>query len=100
MTARLHKPTPKFAVRWQYPLFVVDDSLDPNDLKQAIGRPKACTDDQLLSLIKGKSLRAGQWQEQASEEYGISRSLFYNMISSMERRGLAKKIGGLWTTIP
>ncbi len=37
MTLRNHPPKPSFVVRWQYPLFVVDGTLDPSRLKQTVG---------------------------------------------------------------
>ena len=56
------------AVRWQYPVFVVDISLDPFDLKTA-GRPREYDDNELLELLDGK-MRAGKIVQMMKEERG------------------------------
>jgi len=97
LIARLHPSMPKFAVRWQYPLFVVDPILDPEDLKQYGGRPAACTDEDLLSLIRDKPLRAGKWFQEAHEEYHISERTFYRMKASLQARDRIMCVANLWT---
>ena len=38
-TLRNHPPTEPFVVRWEFPLFIVDSTLDPAKLKKP-GRPE------------------------------------------------------------
>jgi len=44
VAARSWPPPKPICLRWEYPLFRVDESLDPADLKKG-GRPKTPKDD-------------------------------------------------------
>lgn len=53
---RNHDPVKPFAIRWQYPLFIRDDSLDPADLKSApskgqLNASRYITPEQALKFI-------------------------------------------------
>src|SRR4030095_15840395 len=50
-TLRNHPPIEPFVVRWQFPLFSVDSTLDPEQLKKA-GRPEKYDAKDLLTLIE------------------------------------------------
>jgi hypothetical protein len=68
MTLRNHPPQKPFVVKWQYPLFCVDSTLDPAKLKKS-GRPREYDPNQLVELID-KKMRAAQIVKIAREELG------------------------------
>jgi DnaB-like helicase N terminal domain/AAA domain len=49
---RNHPPIAPFVVRWKFPLFVADDTLNPQRLKQAGGAPKQYRVEDLVALVK------------------------------------------------
>jgi hypothetical protein len=74
-TLRNHAPVAPFVVRWEYPLLVVDDSLDPTDLKKA-GRKPETTPNDVLDLLAAKPLTEAEWRELARKKLHISRRTF------------------------
>jgi hypothetical protein len=68
MTLRNHPPQKPFVVKWEYPLFCVDSTLDPAKLKKA-GRPREYDPNELLELID-KPMRAAEIVKIADEELG------------------------------
>ncbi|PWT77950.1 MAG: hypothetical protein C5B58_16005 [Acidobacteria bacterium] len=80
-TLRNFPPIEPFCVRWEYPLFVLDDKLNPADLKKPeTGRKQKWSVYQLAELLGGKSLRSGAFQKLASSELGMPRATFYELI--------------------
>ena len=49
MTLRNHPPQEPFVVKWEYPLFTVDATLDPQRLKR-VGRPEKYTRSRPLGI--------------------------------------------------
>jgi hypothetical protein len=96
-TLRNHPSIEPFVVRWRFPLMERDEMLDPNRLKQAIGRPRAATQMQILDLLAEKPLKAVEWQKLAREEYGIAASTFYEIKGELSQRGTIKSIAGLFS---
>jgi len=57
-TLRNHPPITPFVARWEYPVFVADNTLNPGRLKQAGGATKKFTVEDFVDLVKaprGKS---------------------------------------------
>jgi hypothetical protein len=94
---RNHPQLAPFVVRWQYPLMVRDDTLDPARLKQTGGRPRAATLGQLLALLDEKPLRTRQWQTRAEEELRISRSLFFKMKRELVSKKSVESVVGFFS---
>lgn len=101
-TVRNNKPIPKFALRWQYPLFVRDDDLDPDALKQPGGKraeesserhngrrmlhdPKEIVGYFPAKVSAAEGLR--EIERAASEGTGISKQQFAAMRMELVSRG-------------
>jgi hypothetical protein len=78
MTLRNHPPQKPFVVKWEFPLFTVDATLDPSKLKR-VGRPEKYTVQDLLELID-KPMRATQIVKIAKEERGIPERRVYELL--------------------
>jgi len=74
-----------FVVRWQYPLMVPDDGLDPAKLKKVGGRTKEHTATELLDLLGTDSLSTGEWRDMAENEAGIKERTFYSLLSELQK---------------
>lgn len=100
-TLRNFPPVEPFAVRWQHPVMVADATLDPAKLKQAGGRPKDFTAEDLLNVLGEQSLTSGEWKEQAKEEIGVKDRTFYNLLSELQKLGrvLQSKVNRKWTRV-
>jgi hypothetical protein len=87
MTLRNHPPREPFVVRWEYPLFVAEDTLDPARLKQAGREPnESLTGEKILALLD-QPMSAAKWQKLAYGELGASRSTFYRRKDELEQAG-------------
>jgi hypothetical protein len=83
MTLRNHPPQEPFVVRWAYPLLIVDDSLDPADLKKA-GRKPESTPNDVLDLLAAKPLTEAEWRELARKKLHISRRTFERRLAAIK----------------
>jgi hypothetical protein len=88
-TLRNHPPIKPFVVRWEFPLFVVDATLDPVRLKQA-GRPPLHKPDDVLELIDGP-MTATQIVKAAEEELGMDRRRVFELLNELKRTGRVKQ---------
>ena len=61
-TLRNLPPSEPFVVRWEYPLFVRDDLLDPLNLK-TVGRPSKYTVDDAFGQLGDLSLTCEEWAQ-------------------------------------
>ena len=87
-TVRSFKPIESFAVRWQFPRFRIDSSLDPEDIKQ-IGRPKETNLDQFLSLLSAEeTLPYSDFQRRAIKVLGISSATFERRLREAKAKNL------------
>jgi hypothetical protein len=92
---RNHPQLAPFVVRWEYPLMVRDDNLDPRRLKQTGGAPRKATHGQLLDLL-AQPLTAKAWKELAKKELGISERTFYRMKGELDNDGRVESTAGEW----
>lgn len=83
MTLRNHPPLEPFVVRWEYPVFVSEGTLDPMRLKKA-GRKadESKSADKVLKLLT-RPMLASEW-ERAAKARGISRATFYRRVEELE----------------
>jgi hypothetical protein len=84
-TLRSHPPIEPFVVRWEYPLFVAESTLDPAKLKQA-GRPQLYQASDLLDLIEGP-MSESEIVEAAEEECGIPRRIVFELLKELKTTG-------------
>jgi DnaB-like helicase N terminal domain/AAA domain len=93
MILRNLPPVKPFVVKWQYPLFVREGSLDPARLKQAGGRPPKHTPEMLLECLGNQRLTATEWQIITHKEHGVSESRFYELKKGLETaKEIAKSV--------
>jgi hypothetical protein len=71
-------PVKPFAVRWQCPLMVRADDLNPAKLKQAGGRPQKHHPQDLLALLPPEGLTHAEWLGKA-DEGGIGKSTYFEL---------------------
>ena len=81
-TLRNFPPIEPFVVKWNYPLFVRDASLDPADLKTA-GRPSTFTAERLLEALGNKAMNATDWMKAV----GCGKDTFYRLRPELEKAG-------------
>ena len=91
MVLRNLPPVAPFVVKWQYPLFVREGSLDPARLKSIGGRPAGYTAQTLLDCLGDARLSSGDWEGLCRSEYGVSRSKFFQLRRELEKEGKIQK---------
>jgi len=79
---RSHPPIEPFVVRWTYPLFVAESTLDPAKLKQA-GRPQQYQAQDLLDLIE-EPMSASEIVRTAANERGIPRRTVFELLDQLK----------------
>lgn len=82
-TTRSFTRPAKFGIRWKYPLWEVDGTLDADDLKKhgSASKSKKASLDSFLGLLPKKGCHLKEWMALASSKLGIGRSTFYNMLA-------------------
>lgn len=69
---RTFPPASPVTVRWQHPVFVIDDALDPTRLKQpTTGRRKEYDSHKLAGLLRGGPLTSPEWGRRAEADLGM-----------------------------
>jgi Replicative DNA helicase len=87
MTLRNHPPQKSFVVRWQFPLFIVDGTLDPAQLKRrAGGAPRKVKDDELLELFT-PSTRGSQVVPKATARFDCGERAIYDGFKRLREAG-------------
>ena len=88
-TLRNHSPIQPFVVRWDFPLMVVDATLNPAKLKQA-GRPELYRAKDLFELID-KPMSASEIVKAARDEIGIPRRRVFELLAELKGVGLLRQ---------
>jgi hypothetical protein len=91
MVLRNLPPVEPFVVRWQWPLFQREDSLDPSRLKKAGGRPATHKAEDLLTCLADQRLKSMEWATKAHDEFGISEGRFFELRKELENAGKVYK---------
>ena len=85
MTLRNHKPVKKFAMRWEYPLFIPDITLDPAQLKQqSKGAAEAQYHPEQLLEVLTEPMSSGVWAALAHDKFEMSESTFKRLRCKLE----------------
>lgn len=100
-TLRNFAPVEPFVVRWQYPLMVPDQQLDPSKLKQSGGRKRVHTPDSLLELLGDQSLTATEWAKLAKNELGVGNGTFYELLRELRKleRVIQSRVNGRYQRV-
>lgn len=78
-TLRSFKQVEPFAIRWEFPRMVKDETLDPADLKQATsGRPVEHSLKDILCFFGDEPISAKKWKQLATED-GVPVRSFYRL---------------------
>src|SRR5689334_5911093 len=77
-------PVKLFVVRWDWPVFMRADELDPKRLRAAGGRAAEYTPDMLLETLGDQRLSSTDWQAQCGDELGICEASFCKLRRSLE----------------
>lgn len=94
-------PVDPFVVKWEFPLLVRDETLDPEDLKKPGGRPSLSFDTSMLDLLDDQSLSTTEWYQKSRDELGVSRASFFRSTKKLEDQGLIlkSKINQKWCKV-
>jgi hypothetical protein len=76
MTLRNHPRVKKFAMRWEFPLFVPDISLDPSQLKKSKGAAEPQYQPEQLLEVLTEPMFTSQWEAAAIDKFKMSESTF------------------------
>jgi hypothetical protein len=97
-TLRNFKVVPPFVVRWDFPLMRPDQSLDPAKLKQPNkgGRSAQYSAEMLLAYLPKEGATTSEWQETVSEETGMSRRKFFDLLGEVEQQAAVTRTKGKW----
>jgi hypothetical protein len=83
-TLRNLKPVEPFSVRWQYPVMIRDQALNPNKLKTAVTKSPQFTEDQLIAPIAVRALTSSAWKEAVLHETGMSKATFNRLLVTVK----------------
>jgi AAA domain/DnaB-like helicase N terminal domain len=101
-TLRNFPPVAPFCLRWEYPLFVPDDSLDPGRLKKpAGGRKPTYSMDDLVGCLRGRELTTEEFKKAVIDKTGMSARTFHKLLREAEESGLLHKckIDSKWEVV-
>jgi RecA-family ATPase len=85
---RNHPPINPFVVRWNYPLFERDTSLDPTALKQPKKQPGKHSVKDLLYWLGNDHLKTTELRNLVLNETGMSRSRFFELWAEAKDQNL------------
>jgi hypothetical protein len=91
MILRNLPPVKPFVVKWEYPLFLLEHSLDPSRLKQIGGRPAQYTPETLLQALRDQRLSSSEWKKICNTEYGVSHGKFFELLKELQEAGKVQK---------
>jgi hypothetical protein len=84
MKLRNLQPMKPFVVRWQYPLMVRDDCLNPAKLKTGISKKAIYTVDDLIKVVAVESRTKKELKEIVIQATGMSESTFNTLFRKFE----------------
>jgi hypothetical protein len=82
-----------FVLRWQYPLMVRDENLNPAKLKKVIGRESRYSVGQIVDCLNGSEMKTGVLQRRVCEETGMSKAAFFRLLTEGAEQGILSKSG-------
>jgi hypothetical protein len=85
-------PLVPVGLRWEHPVFQVDQSLNTANFRQP-GRPgrKPSFDiAKLVDLVPSEGITKPKWKERANTMLGVARSQFYECAAKAEEKGLVR----------
>jgi hypothetical protein len=98
-TLRSMPPRDDVVLRWQFPLFSVDPTLDPSELRQqptGRGREPRYTPRSIADCLPPSGATKAEWERLARNATGVSRSTFHDIAKRAEQDGLVVQKGLLF----
>ncbi len=92
MALRNFAPVEPFVVRWEYPLWVRDDQLDPAKLKRVGGRTETNTADKALNALGAATMGYGEWMKAS----GMTETTFRRKLKALLEAGRVEQVGNLY----
>ena len=103
-TLRDFPPIEPFVVRWEHPLLVRDNELDPKNIKKIGGKPTQCAAEEIFSLIEADDdgLTTNDLVEKIEVKLGWSRATVMRKLSELhkEKRIFKSKATECWNISP
>ena len=89
-TLRTLPPIAPIGLRWAFPLFRIDATLDTANLRQARkgGRKVEYPLPSLAALVPASGITRPEWRKRADEKMGIGKTRFYELSREAEASGL------------
>lgn len=89
-TCRSFAQPAKAVVRWEYPLWRMDDTLDPEKIKQHAGAKRApkYTPEKIVEVLPDGKVTHGDWFKAAQAVTGISKTRFNELVKIAKARQL------------
>ena len=81
-TLRAFPALPSFGLIWEFPQMVPCAELDLDGIRQP-GRKRKCDEKQLFDLLPRDGLKGSDWMDQAKEELGVGRTVFYELVKKL-----------------
>ena len=98
-TLRNFSPIEPFAVRWDYPLMVRDDSLDPAKLKKPkAGAASKYSVEAILDVLGLNSMKAEAFRKAVEDATGMGRATFYELFAKAKtQKKITQTRAGEWS---
>lgn len=97
---RKFKPLESFSVRWEEPLMVRDNSLDPSNLKGKAGRKSDYDPEQVLEHLptNGTGITRTEWETRVLENEGMSKGSFNKFVKVLQsgEKAFKSEVDKLW----
>jgi len=88
-------PINSFTLRWNFPVFQVDPSIDKTKIKPAkSGRPPKYTVEQIVEVLGNEKLKSTDWLAKCNMRIGIGQSSFHSLKNIAKAKKLVVHIGG------
>lgn len=88
-------PINPFTLRWNFPVFQIDPSIDKTKLKPTkSGRPPKYTVEQIVEVLGNEKLKSKEWQAKCEMSIGIRPSRFHDLKNIAKARNLVVQVGG------
>ena len=83
-TPRGFRKIPSYVIKWEYPLMMRDDGLNPGKLKSAASRGAVYAVKDLITPIAVETLTTKQLKEAVMEKTGVSQTVFYELLKELQ----------------
>jgi hypothetical protein len=92
---RNHPPVEPCVIKWTYPIFIREDALDPQALKQPrkSGPTSKFQPKQIAQILGSQEMTTTNLKKLVMDETGMSKSLFFELLATAQEQKLIAKDG-------